>query len=1031
MLESNIITANHQNANDSPVFNPFPGLRPFSIDESHLFFGREGQSEEVLKLLSENRFVAVVGASGSGKSSLMYCGLVPILYGGFITEAGSRWRIITFRPGNKPIDNLSEAIYNSELIDTSNEEEKFLTKNFYSTVIKSSSLGLTEAIKFLKKPAYENVLLMVDQFEELFRFKRNNLSEDAENESESFIKLLVNAVRQSEVPIYIIITMRSDFIGDCSQFQELTQLMNESNYLIPQMTRDDFREAVTGPVSVGKGRIDSNLVQQLLNDISDNPDQLPILQHALMRTWDYWTGHKRDAQPLSIEDYESVGKMESALSEHANEAFDELNQQQRQICESMFKSLTERGADNRGVRRPSTVREIASIAKCDPAEVIEVADIFRKTGRSFLTPSYENPLDENSVLDISHESLMRIWDRLKSWVEEEAASVQMYLRLSEAAELYQQGKTGLYRQPDLQLALNWKEKQKPTLEWAMRYNPAFERTMVYLKTSEQEYLEEEENKIKQQKRALRRSRMFAIVLGTAAIISLGLMFWAQDQSQKAQAAQIEAEEQREIAEQQQNLAQQAAQQAQDSAEVAQQQRAIALTQQQLAEQRRVQAEDASEEARLSAQRAEDSARVAQLQRQEAERQQQIALEQQREAEQARAEALKLRMQSIAQSMAVKATQIDNDPDLQSLLAYQAYLFNIENEGLEFNPDIYSGLYYSLQSKKGAQHNQLSGHAGSIRSINLYDDDSYLITTAGDRNINRWPLYDSLGKHTTIYQLNRVITTADMSYDNQYIACVTSGPGIYVIDMLQNEIQPSIIQNDQGRIINMKFEPQSNNLFTVSADGSIFQHNIENSTSLNLTTVEGETAALDISKNGSLYALGLLNGKIVVGNLPTGEYEVIDSISSPVSAIAISQDSKLLAAGDRVGNITIYDLNTKTSFINFNAHEARISNLVFNTDGTILASGSFDSNIKLWDRNNFNNQPIVLSDHESWILSIKFKNNGENLFSGDQDGNIFVWNTQIEDMANELRGLINRNFTEEEWRTYVAEDIPYEKTLDNI
>ncbi len=108
----------------SPKFNPFPGLRPFSINESHLFFGREGQSDEILKNLAEHRFVAVMGASGSGKSSLIYCGLVPILHGGFITTAGSRWRVVHSRPGSAPIDNLAEAIAESDLKKDAKAEEK-------------------------------------------------------------------------------------------------------------------------------------------------------------------------------------------------------------------------------------------------------------------------------------------------------------------------------------------------------------------------------------------------------------------------------------------------------------------------------------------------------------------------------------------------------------------------------------------------------------------------------------------------------------------------------------------------------------------------------------------------------------------------------------------------------------------------------------------------------------------------------------------------------------------------------------------
>ena len=101
-------TTNNMNPDHQII--PFPGLRPFRIEESHLFFGREGQSEDVLEKLAKNKFVAVIGASGSGKSSLMYCGLVPILYGGFITEAGSRWRIVTTRPGNSPVENLANAL---------------------------------------------------------------------------------------------------------------------------------------------------------------------------------------------------------------------------------------------------------------------------------------------------------------------------------------------------------------------------------------------------------------------------------------------------------------------------------------------------------------------------------------------------------------------------------------------------------------------------------------------------------------------------------------------------------------------------------------------------------------------------------------------------------------------------------------------------------------------------------------------------------------------------------------------------------
>src|SRR5689334_7073090 len=122
--------------------NPFPGLRPFTIDECHLFFGREGQADEILVKLSENRFVTVMGYSGSGKSSLMYCGLVPVLYGGFMTQTGPNWNAVITRPGSSPITNLAESIVDNlitnERID---ESDRGIQSAIINSVLRSGPMG--------------------------------------------------------------------------------------------------------------------------------------------------------------------------------------------------------------------------------------------------------------------------------------------------------------------------------------------------------------------------------------------------------------------------------------------------------------------------------------------------------------------------------------------------------------------------------------------------------------------------------------------------------------------------------------------------------------------------------------------------------------------------------------------------------------------------------------------------------------------------------------------------------------------------
>jgi len=299
--------------------NPFPGLRPFKIEESHLFFGREGQSDEVLLKLSKSRFVGVIGPSGSGKSSFIYCGVLPILYGGFLTDASPDWEVVVTRPGAGPVDNLAESLLkNTPEYETADAEEKKIKRTIFSTLLRSSSLGLVEAIQQSRKNKDVNYLVLVDQFEELFRFKENDAN--SVNETLAFVNLLIEAVNYPDAPIYVAITMRSDFIGDCAQFPELTKKINDSHYLIPQLTREQKRKAIEGPVAVGGATITPRLTQQLLNDLGDNPDQLPILQHALMRTWSYWTDYKDyEDEPVDLKHYEAIGTMAEALSQHANE----------------------------------------------------------------------------------------------------------------------------------------------------------------------------------------------------------------------------------------------------------------------------------------------------------------------------------------------------------------------------------------------------------------------------------------------------------------------------------------------------------------------------------------------------------------------------------------------------------------------------------------------------------------------------------------------------------------------------------------
>lgn len=321
---------------------------------------------------------------------------------------------------------------------------------------------------------------------------------------------LLAACQQAERPIYVAITMRSDYLGDCAQIPGLAEAVNDGEYLIPRLSREQRRAAIEKPVRVGGGDIAPRLTHQLLNDVGDDPDQLPVLQHALMRIWDCWLADHTDGEPLDLAHYQRIGGLQEALSLHADEAFAELpSDHHRLLARKLFQALTERGADNRGIRRPTRFDQLCAVLDAPPPEVAAVIEAFRQAGRTFLMPMSEAPLTPQTVIDLSHESLMRVWQRLRGWVEEESQSARIYRRLADTALLHQEGKAGFYRGPDLQIALSWRERAQPNAAWADRYHAGFDAAVAFLDQSQREAHAADEAREAARQRELEQARQLA------------------------------------------------------------------------------------------------------------------------------------------------------------------------------------------------------------------------------------------------------------------------------------------------------------------------------------------------------------------------------------------------------------------------------------------------------------------------------------------------------------------------------------------
>jgi hypothetical protein len=458
--------------------SPYPGLRPFRDDESDVFFGRERQTDQLLARLAHNRFLAVIGPSGCGKSSLVRAGMLPALRAGFMVEVGSRWRICELRPGDRPLGRLARALASPDILGAGRDSEE--SAAFLEATLRRGPLGLIEIVKGAEALRGATLLVLVDQFEEVFRYRERI----AAAEADAFVALLLASAGQHEVPIYVVLTMRSDYLGECAVFQGLPEAVSSSQYLTPRLTREELELAIAGPARVFGGQVDPKLQNRLINDFGTDPDQLPLLQHAMALLWSRcWASVA--APLLTVKDYEAIGGLAAALSKHGDEVLAELTPEQQRIAEVMFRRLSGSENGRRDVRAPARVEEVAKIANAEVGEVITVAEAFRRPDCCFLAAP-AGPLRADTLLDVSHESLIRQWQRLAGWVAAEADSTEMYRRLCDWARRWEQGNAELWRGPDLASALAWRQQEKPSPAWAERYGGCdrFQSAMQFLDASE-------------------------------------------------------------------------------------------------------------------------------------------------------------------------------------------------------------------------------------------------------------------------------------------------------------------------------------------------------------------------------------------------------------------------------------------------------------------------------------------------------------------------------------------------------------------
>jgi formylglycine-generating enzyme required for sulfatase activity len=460
--------------------HPFPGLRSFEFADREYFFGRDEHIKTLHEKLLLNRFVAVVGSSGTGKSSLVRAGLLERLTDLSVTEGAANWKTILMRPLGRPLEQLARALVQvrppSAAARLGDEDQArsavALAVDRALARLSRSSLGLLELLRELTADNPSRLLIIVDQFEELFRYTLPQSDADFD-ERALFVKHLLRAADDPSLRSHIIITMRSEFIGNCAQFRDLPEAINDSQFLTPLLTRSQRKEAILGPLQLAGGHIASALLQRILNDVGYDADQLPVMQHALMRTW-----QAASSRTLTLEAYESIGGMESAISMHAEGLLQkrteaegpplQRTEREKRDIERIFRALTDIDRDGRATRRPIPFIEIG-VQCSSPEAAAALIDTFRDDDCAFLSPNRDKPLDDDTIVDVTHEALIRKWKTLTVWVDRETEDGKNILRLHDLAARRKADPEFVLAPREAAERNRWWQERGPTAEWTKRY----------------------------------------------------------------------------------------------------------------------------------------------------------------------------------------------------------------------------------------------------------------------------------------------------------------------------------------------------------------------------------------------------------------------------------------------------------------------------------------------------------------------------------------------------------------------------------
>jgi uncharacterized delta-60 repeat protein len=839
--------------------NPFPGLRPFREDEADRFFGQEDRIEDLVYRLSGQRFLAVLGLSGSGKSSLINAGLLAQLRPAELRGGRPRWRIARLNPGDEPLGNLAAAV-----------EHCFPSLSPARGELERDTRALPRLAGRAGLDARQKILLVIDQFEELFRYQEGSRP-DRKNQAAHFVQLLLEAIRAEGCPIHVLLAMRSEYLGDCATFHELAEEVNAATYLIPKMDRESAAEVIVQPVELRQAAIDPSLVQHLINESEALEDGLPLLQHGLRQLWDRWVSRGDPASPIGWADLGEERSLEAHLNRHLDSIYDGLTDAQKKTAERLLRELADRDAKGRVTRRQL---EYGSLAL---PELDAVVAAFRdeEKGRTFLVRS-------GAMLDISHECLLRRWERVRKWLQAEDRDRDQLMLLARAAEEAKWPRpTAPLAGLTLETLRKWRVESAPDATRARRYSVDLAPAEAYLDWS-----------LREAKKKTDRQRWLLIGVFAGVLLAAFLMGWLWLEERKATAR------------------------ADASARDAVQQRNRALEATARAEQQQKKVEQALADLGIQSGKTQAALRDAQDQRKIADRSARDAVQQSNRA-------------LVRQLASDSGLLLNSNPD-----GTTATLLGIESLRRSETVQGYEALWGASRGM-GREVARLA-HQGGVEAV-AFSPDGTLVAT-GSRDNNARVFEARTGREVARLAYQAPVVAVAFSPDGTLVATGSYDKTARVFEARTGRELARLAH--QKTVYAVAFSADGTLVSTGSADNTARVFEARTGREVARVTQQDEVVAVAFSRDGALVATGSLDTTARVFEVRTGREVARMTHPSNVFAVAFSPDGKLVATGCFDHYARVFEVSTGRVVAQLR-HQSRVDKVAFSPDGKLAATGSID------------------------------------------------------------------------------------------